>query len=268
MIRFVRPIVLLLSFCSFLAFAAKKDTLQDIKDRKELRVGLDPGFIPFEMKKPNGDWVGFDIDMVTAFANSLGAKLKVFDTKWEGIIPSLQAKKFDVIVSGMTITPERAKAILFSEPYYHAGLSMLYAQKFVGKVKAAAEFNSPKHSIVVKLGTTGDFYAAKAFAKAKIIKLDSESDCANSVLLGKADAFIYDRPYVELFSRKNSGKVAAFIEPMTTEDFGLATRKSDKELMNAFNTFLKSWKQSGEYDKAIKKNFVDMPWIKDFPDLK
>lgn len=269
LLKSVSLAALLLPFAVFSdASAAKKDTLEVIKVRKELRVGLDPGFIPFEMKKPSGEWVGFDIDMVTAFAAELGAKPVIVDTKWEGIIPSLQARKFDVIVSGMTITEERKKAIAFSDPYYKAGLAMLYSNKHAGKVKKPEDFNKAGMTVVVKLGTTADFFADKNFKNAKVVKLDAESDCSNSVLLGKVDAFLYDKPYLELFARKNSAKVSAFLEPMTNEDFGLAARKSDTKLIAAFNDFLKRWRQSGDYDKAIKTHFVDMPWIKDFPDLK
>lgn len=250
------------------AQAAKKDTLAKIKENKELRVGLEPGFIPFEMKKPNGEWIGFDVDMMNAFAADLGVKAVYVDTKWDGIIPSLQAKKFDVIVSGMTITEERKKAILFSDPYYKAGLAVIYPKKLEGKIKKPEELNSPEHTIVVKLGTTGDFHAGKAFSKAKLVKLDSESDAANSVLLGKVDAFIYDKPYLELFSRKNASKVSAFLETLTEEGFGLAARKSDGTLIAAFNDFLSKWKKSGAYETAHKKHFVEMPWLKDFPDLK
>ena len=248
--------------------AARADTLADIKARKEILIGLDPGFIPFEMKKPNGEWVGFDIDMMNAFAQELGVKTKMIDTKWEGIIPSLQAKKFDVIVSGMTITEERKKVILFSDGYYKAGLSVLVAAKNIGKVKAVADLDAPQYQVATKLGTTGDIYATKNLKKAQLRKLDSESDASTSVLLGKVDAFIYDKPYLSLFAQKNKGKVEMLSQTFTDEDFGLAARRADKELVAAFNAFLKKWKSSGAYDKAIQTHFVDMPWLKEFPELK
>lgn len=260
-----------LALCATLpsgAALAKTDTLAEIKNRKELLVGVEPGFIPFEMKKPNGEWIGFDIEMMTAFAQELGVKAKFIDTKWDGIIPALSAKKFDVIVSGMTITEERAKVVSFSEPYYRAGLKILVAKKSADKIKKAEDLNSPQFTVAVKLGTTGDFHVAKAFKNAQIRKLDSESDCANSVALGKVDAFVYDKPYIDLFAKRNEGKVVPLADTITQEDLGLAVRKNDKVLLDAFNAFLKKWKESGAYDKAIKSNFVDMPWLKDFPELK
>lgn len=103
----LQVLLLALSLSSFNARAA--DSLTTVKTKKELRVGLDPGFIPFEMKNPKGEMIGFDIDMIQGFASSLGAKATFVDTRWEGIIPALIAKKFDLIVSGMTITEERKR---------------------------------------------------------------------------------------------------------------------------------------------------------------
>ncbi|MBM3381908.1 MAG: transporter substrate-binding domain-containing protein [Betaproteobacteria bacterium] len=251
-----------------LPVAAKADALADVKSRKELRVGLDPGFIPFEMKTPKGEMIGFDIDMISAFAASLGAKASFVDTRWEGIIPALMAKKFDLIVSGMTITEERKRTVLFSDPYYTAGLQALVSSKKKDVVKTVADLNRVGLNIAVKVGTTGDHHVGKSFPKATLRKLDSESDCANAVALGKVDVFIYDKPYLELFASRNSNKVYLLKENLTVEDFGVAARKSETALISSFNAFLKSWKASGAYERSIKTHFVDMPWASSLPLFK
>ncbi|MEN9827260.1 MAG: hypothetical protein RI953_3005 [Pseudomonadota bacterium] len=248
------------------AFAA--DALADVKTRKELRVGLDPGFIPFEMKNPKGEMIGFDIDMIQGFAASLGAKATFVDTRWEGIIPALMAKKFDLIVSGMTITEERKKTVLFSAPYYRAGLLALVSSKRKETVRKAGDLNAAGINIAVKVGTTADQFAAKTYPKATIRKLDSESDCANAVSLGKVDAFIYDKPYLELFAAKNTQKVFLLPDTLTVEDFGVAARKADSTLIAAFNEYLTSWKKNGGYDRSIRTHFVEMPWASSMPLFK
>ncbi len=263
---FLQVLLLALSLPSFHARAA--DTLATVKTKKELRVGLDPGFIPFEMKNPKGEMIGFDIDMIQGFAASLGAKATFVDTRWEGIIPALIAKKFDLIVSGMTITEERKKTLLFSDSYYRAGLLALVSAKRKDTVKSAADLNQSGVTIVVKVGTTADQFAAKAFPKATLRKLDSESDCANSVALGKVDAFIYDKPYLELFASKNAQRVFVLKENLTVEDFGVAARKSDTTLIAAFNEFLKEWKKNGGYDRSLRIHFVEMPWASSMPLFK
>lgn len=253
---------------SMIPHRAWADALADVKARKELRVGLDPGFIPFEMKTPKGEMIGFDIDMISAFAASLGAKATFVDTRWEGIIPALMAKKFDLIVSGMTITEERKRTVLFSDPYYTAGLLALVSNKKKDVVKSVSDLNRAGLNIAVKVGTTGDHHVAKAFPKATLRKLDSESDCANAVSLGKVDAFIYDKPYLELFASRNPTKVFVLKENLTVEDFGVAARKSEAALIASFNAFLKSWRASGAYDRSIKTHFVEMPWASALPLFK
>jgi polar amino acid transport system substrate-binding protein len=255
-----------LLFLSVEAQAA--DALSKIKTNKELRVGLDPGFIPFEMKNPSGVMIGFDVDMIEAFASTLGAKATFVDTRWEGIIPALIAKKFDLIVSGMTITEERKKSVLFSDPYYRAGLLALVSNKQKAKVKSAADLNQQGLNIAVKVGTTADQFASKNYPKATVRKLDSESDCANAVALGKVDAFIYDKPYLELFAARNAQKVFLIQDTLTVEDFGVAARKSETALISAFNEFLKGWKKSGAYDRSLRIHFVEMPWASSFPLFK
>jgi polar amino acid transport system substrate-binding protein len=272
MMRFYAQVLRVLVPVLFLSVPARTvlaaDTLTRIKEKKELRVGLDPGFIPFEMKNPKGEMIGFDVDMINGFAESVGAKAVFVDTRWEGIIPALVAKKFDLIVSGMTITEERKKTLLFSDPYYRAGLLALVSAKRKDGIKSAKDLDSKDVTVVVKVGTTADQFAAKAFPKAVIRKLDSESDCANSVALGKVDAFIYDKPYLELFASKNKLKVFLLGDNLTTEDFGVAARKTDAALIAAFNAYLVNWKKNGGYDRSLRIHFVDMPWASSMPMFK
>jgi polar amino acid transport system substrate-binding protein len=239
---------------------AQARPLKEVKDSGTLRIGIEPGFLPFEMKLPTGEWVGFDIDMMEAFAAKLGVKTQFIDTKWDGIIPALMANKFDLIVSGMTITEERKKAVVFSDPYYDAGLLALIQRSKADKLKTFADLDHPGHKVTVKQGTTGDIFAQKTLKKAKIIKLESEADAATSVQLGKADAFIYDKPFLKLYSSLNPERTMVLDDLLSKEQFGVAARPKDADLIAAFNVFLAEWRSSGGYDAAIKKNFETMPW--------
>ncbi len=259
--------IVLCSLVSSLSLHASAASLESVKQRGSIRIGVEPGFLPFEMQTPKGEWVGFDVAMMQAFAQSLGVKADFVGAKWDGIIPGLMAGKYDVITSGMTITDDRAKTVLFSDPYYEAGLKVLVAKKLAGTAKTLDDVDQAQHTVVVKLGTTGDIFVTKTLKKAKIRRLDSEADAAQSVLLGKADAFIYDRPYLEIYESGQKGKVALLAPLVSTEHFGVAAKKSDVALMNAFNAFLKDWRAKGEYDKAYKAMFVDLTWKSQFPQL-
>lgn len=254
-----------LSGASSAAFGAT--TLETIKKRGEIRVGVEPGFLPFEMQTKTGAWLGFDVSMMNAFAKSIGVKAKFVATQWDGIIPGLLSKKYDVIVSGMTITKERAKTVAFSDPYYAAGLKVMVNSKSAATIKSAKDLNSSKVKVATKLGTTGDIYAGKSLKKAKIRKFDREADAAQSVLFKQTDAFIYDKPYLELFVSGKGKGLTLLPGLLSEENFGLATRKKDKALLAAFNSFLAKWRASGDYKTAYDAAFVNMTWRKQFPEL-
>jgi polar amino acid transport system substrate-binding protein len=247
--------------------APSPGALDQIKTRKEVLVGLDTGFIPFAMKKADGNWVGYDIDLSEGFAKFLGVKLTLVEMKWEGMFAALQAKRFDIIIHGITITEDRKKTLRFSDPYYEAGQYALIAKSQVGTIKRAVDLNDAKYTVAVQLGTTGDIWATKNLPKANLLRFDSEHDAANAVMLGKVAGFIYDKPYLLFFSKRHAGKIVMLPEALNSEYLGAVARKNDAALIDAFNTFLAGWKKSGEYDKAIQKNFVDMPWLKFFPEL-
>ncbi|MFW7379797.1 MAG: transporter substrate-binding domain-containing protein [Oligoflexus sp.] len=244
-------------------------SLKEIKKRGHLTVACEPGFLPFEMLTQKGEFVGFDIEMMRAFAKDIGVEAKFISTKWDGIIPGLMAKKYDVIVSGMTITPERARAVLFSEPYYNAGLKIMIKKDLIGKIKSLQELDDPKYTVAVKLGTTGDIFVQKNVKKARIRKLDTEADAAQSVILGRVDAFIYDKPYLEIYSASKKSQVGLLDEVLSKEQFGLAARKQDQELITAFNAFLKRWKadKKNGYDHVYRQVFDEMTWKEHFPQM-
>ena len=93
--------------------AAKSSTTESILKAGKLRVGMEAGYMPFEMRDKKGNIVGFDVDMATEMANAMGVELELVNTAWDGIIPSLITDKFDIIMSGMTITQERNLKVNF-----------------------------------------------------------------------------------------------------------------------------------------------------------
>ncbi len=114
----------------------KKSTLNKIIQRGELRVGLDPGYMPFEMKDKKGNIIGFDVDLAKQMAKGMGVKLKIIPTAFDGIVGGLIADKFDMIISAITITQKRNLKINFSSPYMSIGQTLLVANKHKG-IRAA-----------------------------------------------------------------------------------------------------------------------------------
>lgn len=265
---------LILALCLFLTanvFAAdinlwKNSTLNKIIQRGELVVGMEPGYMPFEMKDKRGRIIGYDVDMAKKMAKEMGVKLKIVPTAWDGIIAGLVTDKYDIIMSGMTITQQRNLKVNFANPYIVVGQTVLMKKELASKIKTARDLDKKEYTVATKLGVTGEIATRKFFKKAKIITFDTEADAASEVLNGRADALVYDQPYNVLFmSDKGKGRLIHLDNPLTYEPLGWAIRKGDPDFLNWLNNFLRQMQE----DKVVNfsenlynKWLVDTKWLK------
>lgn len=244
----------------------KKSTLNKILERGELRVGLEPGYMPFEMTDKKGRIIGYDVDMAKKMAKAMGVKLKLIPTAWDGIIAGLITGKYDIIMSGMTITQQRNLKINFANPYVVVGQTVMIRKELASKIKNAKELDKKEYTIVTKLGVSGEIATKKIFKKAKVITFETESDCASEVLSGKADAFVYDQPYnITFMAGKGKGKLVHLDTPLTYEPLGWAIRKGDPDFLNWLNNFLrqiKGDKIDDFHNKLDKKWLKESKWLK------
>ncbi len=244
---------------------AKKSTIEDILKRGTLRVGLEAGYLPFEMANKAGDTVGFDVDVAKEMAKAMGVKLEIVNTAWDGIIPALITKKFDIIMSGMTLTQERNMKINFADPYIIVGQTILLNKKHAGVVKSYKDLNDPKYTVASKLGTTGEQAVKRLIPKANYKSFEVESEAALEVLTGKADATIYDLPFCAVFMAQR-GEEAGIIfldEPFTFEPLAWAIRKGDPDFTNWLNNFLAQLKNDGRYERIYNKWIKSTEWLKE-----
>ena len=241
---------------------AKKSTLETILKRGELRVGFESGYMPFEMTDKKGDFVGFDIDMAKEMAKAMGVKFVPLNTAWDGIIPALTTNKFDIIMSGMTITQERNLKINFADPYIIVGQTILLAKKHEGTVKSYKDLNDPKYIVTSKLGTTGEQAVKRLMPRANYKSFETEPEAALEVVNGKADAFVYDLPYCVVFNaQQGKGKLVFLDQPFTFEPLAWAINKGDPDFLNWLNNFLRQVKNDGRYDRIYNKWIVGTEWI-------
>ncbi|KEI72726.1 transporter substrate-binding domain-containing protein [Endozoicomonas elysicola] len=240
----------------------EKSTLNQIMERKVLRVGLDAGYMPFEMTNKQGKIVGFDVDIARQMAKAMGVKLEIVNTAWDGIIPALVTDKFDIIMSGMTLTAERNLQINFADPYIVIGQSIMVRNGLEDEVQSYKDLNDSKYTVVSKLGTTGDIAAKRYLSKAKLRLFETESEGAIEVVNGKADAFIYDLPFNAVYSSQNPGKLVHLDTPFTYEPLAWGVRKGDPDFLNWLNNFMRQIQGDGTYDKIYAKWFESSEWHK------
>ncbi len=222
---------------------------------KTLKVATEPAFPPFESQASSGALEGFDIDLMRAIGAATGFKVEFLSLPFDGMIPALQAGTVDAAISGITITPERAKTITFSEPYITAGLAIA-VQSTNTQVTSLASLQNKR--IAVQIGTTGA-------AKAKLIPgvtlrtFDSTPLALQELLNGNVDAVINDAP-VTLYAIKSNHleglKVVGKL--LTDESYGIALPKNSPHTA-LLNQGLATLRQNGEYDKIYRKWFATTP---------
>ena len=140
-------------------------TLNQVIKHNKLIVGMEVKFFPFEYADTDGRPIGFDIDLAKIAAQELGVRIEIKDMEFSGLIPALQGGKIDMIISGMTRTPARAKTVSFTQPYFEAGLCALISNKRAPEVSEIGQLNAEGRILAVKLGTTGDLVSSEAVSK-------------------------------------------------------------------------------------------------------
>jgi len=239
------------------------DTLSEIQSRGVLRVGMEPGYMPFEMTDQKGEIIGFDVDVAKQIAKAMGVKLELVSTAWDGIIPALMTNKFDMIMSGMTITPQRNLKIAFANPYIVVGQSILVKKQYANEVKSYKDLNNKKFKIGSKLGTTGEQATKRMIGNASYISFETEQEGVMDLVNGKIDAFVYDLPYMAIANaQKSEGKLIFLDKPFTYEPLGWAVRQGNPDFLNWLDNFLSQMKNDGSYDKIYQKWFLSDTWVK------
>ena len=206
---------------------------------------------PFEMTDTSGKPAGVSVDLALALGEFLNRPVQFENIPFAGLIPALKTGKIDCIISSMTATPERARSIDFSDPYLKTGLCMLVGKS--STLKSIEDANQPGKIIVVKLGTTGNLYAATHLTNAQIRVLDKETACVLEVAQGKADAFIYDQMSTFANWKKNPESTLPLLTPFKEEAWAIAVRKGNAPLQSEINRFLGDFRSEGGFDRLGDK---------------
>lgn len=237
----------------------KGSQLTEIVKRGKLVVGMELKFKPFEYTDEQGKPLGLDVDLAGLVAKDLGVELEIKDMEWTGLIPALQAGKIDLIISGISGTPERAKSLTFTDAYFTTGLCLLLSNKRAPDVTGHAQLDDPKRIIAVKTGTTADIVVTKTFPKARINRYKDETACVLEVVNGRADAFIYDQLSIAKHAKEFPDATRAVLKPFTYEPYCIAMRKGDFDLWQWLQMFLTYHKSDGALEALRNKHLGDLP---------
>ncbi len=239
---------------------ASESVIEIIKERGALRIGLD-FFVPWAMRAKNGELVGFEIDVATRVAEDMGVEIEFVPTAWDGIIPALLSGKFDVVIAGMSITPERHLRINFTAPYATSGMMIAANSKTVPGLTRVSDFNNSDITIGAKRGTTAVDSIQKNAPKARLRQYDEEVVGMQDAINGTIDAYFSSSPVPERAVASSEGRLYLPVQQTfdgTIESF--AVRKGDPDAIVFFNNWILLRQQDGWLQERHDYWFVGDDW--------
>jgi polar amino acid transport system substrate-binding protein len=235
--------------------APQQESIVDkIKSSGKLVIATSADYPPYEFHDLSGgkdEIKGFDIDIASAIAKELGVQLDIKDMAFDSVLPALLSKKVDLAIAAFTITEERKKSVNFSDPYFDGG-QQIVTYKGSG-IKSKEDLKGKK--IGVQISTTGE-EEAKKIEGAKLKQFDLVTEAVLELKNKRVDAIIVGEVVAKAYTAENPD-LEIVGERLNSEQNGIPVRKEDTELLKVVNKVIKDLKDSGEYDKLVKKWFID-----------
>lgn len=218
---------------------AAQSVVQEILEQGKIRVGMST-FVPWAMRDKEGNLIGFEVDVAKKLAADMGVEVEFVSTAWSGIIPALLAKKFDLIIGGLSITPERNLTVNFTIPYAHSGQQMASNTALAGGFTSLDDYNDTSVTIACRRGATPCDFAQKRFPNATLRQFDDDAQAFQEVVNGNAHAMISSAPKPRFWSDANLGKVfvANDGENLSSGDEAFGLRKGDVDALNFFSNWI------------------------------
>lgn len=251
-------------FCAAAALstfgAASVAQAAEAVDLPPLRVGTDGTFPPFEFyDTKTGDFQGFELDLVQAIAAKMGRKVVYLKYGIDAVVPAVMTGLVDVGAGGLSITPQRAEKVLFTDPFYDSGLTILVKKQDAETIRDFKDLEGKR--ISVQIGSTS-YLLAKTIKGAEVSTFNAATDAILNMMSGNADAVINDRPSTDylLVKRPSLAKQAVHQPAVAQADpFGMIVAKGNEKLRDEMNAALAALKADGTYAKIHQKWFGAAP---------
>ena len=236
--------------------------LDRIQKRGELVVGTMGNMPPLNMTSKDGEIFGLEPDLARLMARAMNVKVKFVTKPFNELLPALQAGEVDMVLSGMTITPERNRKVAFVGPYFISGKAFLTKIKTIAYADEAEDANNPKTKIVTLKDSTSQAFAEAFLDKTTLFTTGNYDEAVDMILQDKADAMIADYPIcvVSVFRYPEAGLLSV-VTQLTYEPLGIAIPANDPLMMNWTRNTLNNIEGSGILDELKLKWFARGNWL-------
>ncbi|MDC7227264.1 MAG: transporter substrate-binding domain-containing protein [Spirochaetales bacterium] len=236
--------------------------LDEIIKRGTLKVGLST-FVPWAMLDKQGNLVGFEVDVAKQLAADMGVEVDFIQTKWSGIIPALLTGKFDIIIGGMSVTPERNISVNFTDAYEYSGQSIVANINRAPGLSSLEQLNSPDIVLAARTGSTSVAAIEQFLPEATVRLFDDEPQGVQELLNGRVDAWVSSFPFPQIQAEKYPDTLYIPIKPeiFSEEPISFAVRKGEHDFMNFLNNWIALKWGDGFLDTRYRYWFMGEEWM-------
>ena len=249
--------IALLAFCLCFAGCSKKTSGGMLLKEGNLSIGVNIAYPPFEYYDADGKTaLGFDIDLGKAIAKKLGVNAEIVDVAWEGIFAGLDTSKYDCVISGITITPERQAAYELSNPYVGNGQAIILKKGSGVKVKTPEDLKGLTVGYLTE--STSDIFMTKkaeAGLKFKAAEYDDAMNSFADLKTGRCDAVVSDSLVAVDYVSKKDNPFEIVWQGKPEEYIGIAIKKGNTKLLESVNKALEELLADGTLKELSIKNF-------------
>lgn len=258
------PLFLLLT--APLAAWADSPVLARVVKSGKLRVGMSGDQAPLNMKDKAGAMIGMEPDLATLLAGSMNVKLEIVTVPFPELLAALEAGKVDLVMSGMTITPERNLKVAFVGPYFVSGKSVLTKSQKLASITEASAIDDPSVSLAALGNSTSQRFVETVTPKAKLVTVANYDEGVQKVLGDEVDGLVADYPICVLSVLRNpEAGLATLVTPLTIEPIGIALPADDGLLLNLVQNYLNALQATGVLEALRSRWFDDGSWLAELP---
>ena len=258
--------VLILSLGLAPAATAADAGLATIVETGKLRVGTSGAQPPFTMVSKSGDLIGFEIDLAKLLANAMDVELVLVQKPFPELLGALAAGEVDMVMSGMTMTPERNLKAAFVGPYMVSGKTILTTSATLARVAEAAELDESDITLAALKSSTSQKFVERFIPNAQLTTTDDYDAAVAMLMDDTVDAVVADFPVCALTAMRYPDKgLATTAEPLTIEPIGVALPPGDSLMLNMVENYLGALEALGVIEKLEERWFEDGGWLIQLP---
>jgi polar amino acid transport system substrate-binding protein len=221
---------------------------------------------PLNMTTKTGEIIGLEVDLAKAMADAMGVKIRLEAMPFHELLPALEARKVDMVISGLTITPKRNLKVAFAGPYFISGKALLTKIETLAAIADPAEIDRGGITLAALNGSTSQIFIEKTVPKAKLVTTENYDEAVAMVIQGKVDALVADYPICVISAlRYPDHGLFSLVSPFTYEPLGIALPAGDALFINWVENYLNSLEGSGVLEELTARWFRDGSWLMELP---